>query len=129
MKPLKTVGASISLCILVAAAQTGFAHAQTVDGGEQAYRSKCQVCHSVAADGKPGAIAPNLRGVVGRKAATSAFKNYSPSLKKSNMVWNAKTLDLFLSAPPRVVPGTRMTTVVSDPKQRQAIIKYLARTK
>lgn len=114
---------------LIAVSPIGAAHAQAVDSGEQAFRSKCQACHSVAADGKPGAIAPNLRGVVGRKAGASAFKNYSPALKKYNVVWNAKTLDAFLAAPATVVPGTRMVPVAGDAKQRAAIIAYLARTK
>jgi cytochrome c len=108
---------------------SGTARAQTVDPGEKVYRAKCQVCHSVAPDRKPGPIAPNLRGVVGRKSAGTAFKGYSPALKKYQMVWNAKTLDAFLAAPSRVVPGTRMTVAVSDAQQRQAIIKYLALNK
>lgn len=117
------------LCLtLIAIVQTGVGHAQTADSDEQAYRSKCQVCHSVAADRKSGPIAPNLRGVVGRQAAASEFKAYSPALKKSNVVWDAKTLDAFLAAPGRVVPGTRMVTVVGDAKQRQAIIRYLLST-
>lgn len=108
---------------------SSLARAQTVDAGEQAFRSKCQVCHSVAADRKPGPMGPNLRGVVGRRAAATAFSNYSPALKKHQTVWNAKTLDAFLAAPSRVVPGTRMTVAVSNAEQRQAIIKYLTRTK
>ena len=117
------------LFAMIALSQAGAGHAQAVDEGEQAYRSRCQVCHSVDADGKSGPIAPNLRGVVGRRATASEFKGYSPALKKSDVVWDAKTLDAFLAAPGRVVPGTRMATVVGDPGQRQAIIKYLASIK
>jgi cytochrome c len=104
-------------------------YAQTADVGEQAFRSSCASCHSIAADGKPGPIAPNLRGIVGRKAASSAFKSYSPALKKYTATWDAKTLDAYLASPARVVPGTRMVGVAGDAKRRQAIIKYLARIK
>lgn len=119
----------IAIFVLIALAPMEFAQAQPADSGQQAYRAKCQACHSVAADSKPGTIAPNLRGIVSRKAATTAFKSYSPALKKSKLVWDAKTLDAYLKAPGRLVPGTRMMTVVSDAKQRQAIIAYLSRTK
>lgn len=102
--------------------------AQAADAGEQAFRARCQTCHSIAADKKPGPIAPNLRGVVGRRAAGTAFKSYSPALKNYKGVWDAKTLDAFLANPARVVPGTRMVAVAGDATQRQAIVKYLTRT-
>jgi cytochrome c len=114
---------------LAAGTMSDVAYAQTADAGEQGYRTKCQVCHSVTADRKPGPIAPNLRGVIGRKAASTNFNGYSTALKNSKLTWDTKTMDAFLAGPSRLVPGTRMSVAVSNAQQRQAIVKYLARTK
>ncbi|MFM5905990.1 MAG: c-type cytochrome [Novosphingobium sp.] len=102
-------------------------HAQAADPGETAFNMRCKACHTVAPGGAAGPIAPNLRGVVGRKAGSSSFKNYSPALKAGPITWNAATLDKFLATPTKVVPGTRMVLAVSDAAQRKAIIAWLAK--
>ena len=56
---------------------------------------------------------------------TSPGFNYSPALKSSGIVWDAKTLDQYLAAPTVKVPGTRMVMKVSDPARRAALIAYL----
>ena len=71
-------------------------------------------------------LGPSLSGVAGRKAAATTF-NYSPALKASNVTWTRANLDRFLSAPARMIPGTRMVIAVSDAAQRAAILNYLAR--
>jgi cytochrome c len=91
------------------------------------FRQRCQACHTVAAGGKVG-IGPNLRGVVGRKAAATDFK-YSPALTNSKVVWSKENLDRYLSGPGRMIPGTRMVVSVSDPAQRAALLQYLSQTK
>jgi cytochrome c len=95
--------------------------------GAQVFRQRCQSCHSVDV-AKPSVIAPSLAGVVGRKAASTPFK-YSDALKASNLTWTRANLDRFLSGPARMVPGTRMSVVLSDPAQRAALIQYLSKTR
>jgi cytochrome c len=95
--------------------------------GDQLFKQRCQVCHAVKEDGADS-IAPNLAGVVGRKAGLTKF-NYSAALKASKIIWSKTTLDKFLAGPSKYVPGTRMVIGVSDPAQRQAIITYLATVK
>jgi cytochrome c len=73
-------------------------------------------------------MAPNLYGVVGRKAASTAF-GYSAALKASGLTWDPATLDRFLTSPMKLVPGTRMLIPVSDPKQRADLIAYLGSLK
>lgn len=51
--------------------------------------------------------------------------NYSPALRKSGLTWDAKTLDQWLQGPQKLVKGSRMYLVVSDPAERAAIIDYL----
>ncbi len=91
--------------------------------GEQAFGT-CRACHTLNKGGKSG-MGPNLNGLFGRKAGSVAGFAYSPALKASGIVWNAQTLDQFLAAPSKRVPGTRMVISVADPKRRAALIGYL----
>ncbi|WP_395337200.1 c-type cytochrome [Novosphingobium sp. BL-8H] len=84
----------------------------------------CRACHSVDKGGKSG-IGPNLNGVAGRQAASAPGFNYSPALKGSKLTWDDQTLDAFLAAPAKKVPGTRMPIATPDPAKRAAIIAYL----
>lgn len=103
------------------------ASAQAPVNGETIFRQRCQACHLAAAGDKVG-IGPNLRGVVGRKAAETSFK-YSPALQSSKVVWTKEALDRYLSGPARMIPGTRMVVSVSDPAQRAALLQYLSQTR
>jgi cytochrome c len=96
------------------------------DGG-LVFKQRCQACHSATA-AKTTPLAPNLAGVVGRKAASTSFA-YSPALKKSNLTWTRASLDKYLAAPMKMVPGTRMVVSVPDPAQRAALIDFLAKAK
>ncbi len=100
--------------------------AQAAPDGGALFRQRCQACHTVT-PGQPASIAPNLSGVVGRKAASTAF-NYSAALKASKLVWSKAALSTFLSGPQQLVPGTRMVIQVTDPSERAAIIEFLAHT-
>ena len=92
--------------------------------GANLFKQRCQSCHSVTA-GVTSPLAPNLKGVVGRKAASATF-NYSPALKASGLTWTKANLDRFLSGPGKMVPGTHMVITVADAQQRAELIKYLA---
>lgn len=89
--------------------------------GARLYQAKCASCHSATAK----KIGPPHRGVFGRKAATVPGYNYSPALRSAGLTWDAKTLDQWLQGPQKLVKGSRMYLVVSDPVQREAIIEYL----
>ena len=67
---------------------------------------KCQACHSM----EPGKtiLGPSLAGIIGRKAGSEAGYNYSPAMKQTNIVWDAKTLDAYLSDPQKLIPGNKM---------------------
>jgi cytochrome c len=122
LKPVKLSFASITILSGLVAVPAASAQSSL---GEQTFRQRCQACHTVAPDGKPGPIGPNLRGVVGRKAASTVFATYSPALKAAKITWSKATLDKFLTAPGQLVPGTRMVVSIADPKQRADLIAYL----
>jgi nitrite reductase (NO-forming) len=86
---------------------------------------KCQACHSI----EPGKnlLGPSLAGVIGRKAGTEAGYNYSPAMKSAGIVWNAQTLDQYLTDPAKVVPGNKMPFPgLKTDHDRADVIAYLA---
>jgi len=74
-------------------------------------------------------VGPRHNGVFGRRAGTAPGYNYSPALKASGLIFDASTLDKWLSGPPKLVPGTKMGISVADPTDRRDIIAYLATLK
>lgn len=84
----------------------------------------CAVCHSVE-DGARPRNGPSLHGILGKTSGTVEGYRYSPAMSKSGIVWTPESLDQFLSAPTKMVPGSRMTNAVSDAEQRKAIVTYL----
>ena len=116
-----------------AAALIGAAGAAQADGGDPAkglatFKQQCTACHSVD-PGVEGA-APNLRGVVGRRAgADPKFTAYTPAIKATKIVWGPEGLDAFLSGPAKMIPGTAMPITLPDPKVRRDVIAYLTSLK
>jgi cytochrome c len=89
--------------------------------GEQIY-TRCMACHALAYD----RVGPHHCGLFGRRAGTVPGFNYSPAMKSSRIVWNAATLDRFLTNPLKVIPGTAMTyDGIADPQERADLIAYL----
>ena len=108
-----------------ALAATALPAAGPAPDGATIFRQRCASCHAIT-PGARATLGPNLNGVVGRKAASTTF-NYSPALKASNLTWTRPNLDRFLTAPGRMVPGTRMVIGITDAQQRAAVLNYLAR--
>ena len=120
------------LGMAAAAALIGAAGAAQADGssggdpakGMATFKQQCAACHSVD-PGVEGA-APNLRGVIGRKAGSDPkFTAYTPAIKASKVVWGPATLDAFLSGPAKLIPGTAMPITIPDAKTRGDVVAYL----
>jgi len=114
----------LGLAAAAALMLTGVAHAQTAEmtRGADAYDDRCSGCHVLEGVGQ----GPSLRGVMGRKAGSVAGFDYTPALKASGLTWTPATLDRWLMGPPKLVPGTAMTTEVPDARERHDLIAYLA---
>jgi cytochrome c len=114
--------AALALTLALAAAP---AFAAT---GEQVFNDKCGDCHTLEAT--PGATAPPLKGVVGRKIASIADFSYSDALKaKAGGTWTEAALDAYLANPQAFAPGNVMFGGASDPTDRKAVIDYLKSAK
>jgi cytochrome c len=87
--------------------------------------SICAACHSLRPD--ISMTGPSLHGVWGRKAGTlKSFPRYSPALKASGVVWNAQTLDAWLTDPARFIPHNWMTFPgIRNADARAVLIAYL----
>ena len=70
---------------------------------------------------------PSLAHVWGHEAGTvEGFARYTDALKRSRLKWDDATLDKWLAAPQKLVPGTAMTFAgVPDAQARQDLIAYL----
>ena len=113
---LTVLGAALALA--AAAAQ---AAAPDVKLGESVY-ARCAACHALGYD----RTGPRHCGLFGRRAGSVPGFAYSDAMKRSEIVWSAKTLDRFLANPPKALPGTSMTYAgVPDRAERTALIAYL----
>nr|WP_245866458.1 cytochrome c family protein [Kandeliimicrobium roseum] len=96
--------------------------------GERVFR-KCMACHAVG-EGAKNKVGPELNGVVGRAAASVEDFKYSPAMQEKGeggLVWDAGTLDAFLTNPKDYVPGTKMAFPgLKKDGERADVIAYLA---
>lgn len=106
-----------------AAAETAAA-ASADPGARPAAFAQCAVCHSTE-KGKHG-VGPSLAGVYGTKSGELAGFAFSEAMKQAGLTWDDATLDDYLAAPMKKVPGTRMSFAgLSDPAKRKEVIAYL----
>jgi cytochrome c len=89
--------------------------------GASLFNSRCRSCH--AADRNTSG--PRIRGVFGRAAGSVAGFRYSSAMARAGAVWKDETLDAFLAAPARAIPGTTKSRGVANPKDRADLIAYL----
>jgi cytochrome c len=89
--------------------------------GEEIY-ARCGACHSLESD----RTGPRHCGLFGRRAGSVPGFAYSPAMKNSGIVWDARTLDRFITNPLRAVPGTTMGYAgIDDAQERADLIAYL----
>ncbi len=112
----------IFLALSLALAACSRTTAAPVARGEALFKQRCAVCHLTSGKSAQG---PGLGGVVNRKAAGGPRFGYSRALRASGLTWDLATLDRFLSAPTRLVPGTTMLVALPDADERRAVIAYL----
>ena len=123
---LKTAKITAALCILASSALSGRHSAGDAAKGEKVFK-KCKACH-VVQEGK-NKTGPSLYGVVGRAAGSIEGYKYSKAMAGSGLVWDAETLDAYLTNPKKYLKGTKMAFAgLKKEKDRADVIAYLATT-
>jgi cytochrome c len=117
-----------TIAVAVAAASASVALGAGAGGDPvkgKAVFARCMACHKLDASNTSG-LGPNLNRVIGRRAGTLAGFRYSPAMAGANRVWTEQTLDAYLTAPARAIPGNRMVFPgLPNPADRQNVIAYL----
>jgi cytochrome c2 len=110
--------------ILIATISVAFVRGADVEKGKVAFE-ECAACHSLDGSGKDDG--PTLKGVIGRKAGSLEDFRYSAAMKRSDVTWDAATLDKYIIDPQAFIPGNRMAFAgMTDQSQRDDLIAYLA---
>ena len=113
-----------SCAMLVATTFTSPVRGADVEKGKVVFE-QCAACHSL--DGAGDFDGPSLKGVIGRKAGALEDYRYSAAMKRSDVVWDAETLDKYVADPQALIPGNRMAFAgISDTSQRDDLIAFLA---
>ncbi len=95
------------------------------EAGAKIFPRLCGGCHQVGESARPG-FGPQLNGIIGRAAGTSANYVYSDAMKNSGLTWDHQTLIAYLKDPKGVVPGTRMIFWgLSDEEKLNNLLAYL----
>jgi cytochrome c len=100
--------------------------AYTDDHGAEVFRA-CVACHTLSPD-EGNKAGPTLSGIFGRRIATLPGYNFSPALKKLDIVWTPETVSkLFEVGPAHYTPGTKMPEqTIGSSEDRKALVKFLA---
>jgi len=117
---MKIVRITLFLAVL---ALTGCGEIRTPQAADAV--AACVGCHTF---GEGGAMlsGPNLYGIVGETAGTRPGFGYSVAMRDSGIVWTPQTLDAFLQAPAKFMPGNRMAYFGEvDAARRASIVAYM----
>ena len=95
------------------------------DPGAEVFRA-CVACHTLK-PAEHSRAGPTLAGLFGRRIATLPGYNFSPALKKLDIVWTPETVaKLFELGPATYTPGTKMPEQrITSAADRLALVKFL----
>jgi cytochrome c2 len=114
------VGGAVAAFVVASAAP---ARAADPEKGKAVFE-QCAACHSL--DGSGDYDGPSLKGVIGRKAGSLDDYRYSAAMKRSDVTWNAATLDKYITDPQTFIPGNRMAFAgIADQAERDDLIAFL----
>jgi len=84
---------------------------------------QCSGCHAPAYH----RTGPKHCGLIGRRIGSANDFTYTQQMRDSEIIWNTKNLDQFLTAPLSMIPGTSMGFAgITSSHERKQLIAYLA---
>ena len=97
------------------------------DRGAEVFKA-CVACHTLTPD-EGNRAGPTLHGIFGRRIATLPGYNFSPALKRLDIVWTPATVTrLFEIGPMAYTPGTKMPEQkIGSAEDRKALVDFLAK--
>ncbi len=95
------------------------------DRGAEIFKA-CVACHTLTPD-EGNRAGPTLHGIFGRRIATLAGYDFSPALRRMNIVWTKDTVaELFEKGPMKYTPGTKMPEQqITSAEDRKALVDFL----
>ena len=95
-----------------------------LEHGAKIYK-RCKACHTLNEGGKHK-IGPNLWNVYGSKAGSKDGFNYSKVMAASEIIWDAETMDAYITKPSTFMKGNRMSFIgLKKQKDRDAVQLYM----
>jgi len=95
-----------------------------VAAGEEIFLTRCAQCHSLTRGQRSSA--PDLTGVVGRRAGALKDYRYTPALRHAKFVWTPQKLNVWLTEPHHTAPETEMTfTGLKSAQDRADVVEFL----
>jgi cytochrome c len=114
----------LAAALMISVLPLGLAQAEGDAAKGKKVFNKCKTCHSLEA-GK-NKIGPSLHGLFGRTAGSVEGFKYSDAMAESGIVWDEETIELFVTKPKDMMPGTKMVfTGLKKEDQRKDLIAYL----
>lgn len=112
----------------VAVGLSPLAEAADTAHGEALFKANCAICHTYI-EGLMDKSGPNLRGLFNRRAGSIYYRyGFTDVVAHSGIQWQPATLNLFLTAPARMIPGTKMVFPgLKSAEDRADLICYLQR--
>jgi cytochrome c len=109
--------------VLLAAAFAPRVRGADVEKGKAAFE-QCAACHSL--DGSGDYDGPSLKGIIGRKAGALEDYRYSAAMKRSDVTWDAATLDKYIADPQAFIAGNRMAFAgLANQAERDDLVAFL----
>lgn len=133
---IRLLGAFV-LCAGFLLGQPSQGYAQDLPGdvkaGAKVFKKKCKSCHTAKEGGKHR-VGPNLYDIFDMAAAQKEGFKYSKAMiafgTEQNGVWDAATLDKYLTKPRKFIKKTKMSFAgLKKQKDRDNLIAYLASLK